>query len=121
MPVLPSYRNQSIDFLCKSINWFLLRATMAFNGLKYINTNFFMVSSFMKNTILMVDFLSLGTHSSISPTPTVYIFLPCLTENVILTSRLSKDGWIIMVSRSCKCGSLLHFTRVVCSFDVIDN
>ena len=23
MPVLPSYKKQSIDFLCKSIDWFL--------------------------------------------------------------------------------------------------
>ena len=23
MPVLPSYRNKSVDFLCKSIDWFL--------------------------------------------------------------------------------------------------
>ena len=33
MPVLPSYRNQSIDLLCKSIDWFLSEGTLAFNGL----------------------------------------------------------------------------------------
>ena len=39
VPVLPSYRNQSIDFLCKSIDCFYTRATLAFNGLtNIINT-----------------------------------------------------------------------------------
>ena len=33
MPVLPSYRNQSIDLLCKSMTGFYMRATLAFNGL----------------------------------------------------------------------------------------
>ena len=35
MPVLPSYRNQSIDLQinCKSIDCFYMRATLAFNGL----------------------------------------------------------------------------------------
>ena len=33
MVVLPSYRNQSIDLLSKSIDWFLYEATLAFNGL----------------------------------------------------------------------------------------
>ena len=33
MAVLPSYRNQSIDLLSKSIDWFLYEATLAFNGL----------------------------------------------------------------------------------------
>ena len=32
MPALPSYRNQSIDLLCKSIDLFL-RAILALNGL----------------------------------------------------------------------------------------
>ena len=31
--MLPSYRNQSIDLLSKSIDWFLYEATLAFNGL----------------------------------------------------------------------------------------
>ena len=33
MLVLHSYRNQSIDLLCKSINWGLYEATLAFNCL----------------------------------------------------------------------------------------
>ena len=33
MSVLPSYRNQSTDLLCKSIDCFHIRATLAFNGL----------------------------------------------------------------------------------------
>ena len=45
MPVLPPYRNQSIDFHSKSIEictanqltGFYMRATLAFNGLKYIS------------------------------------------------------------------------------------
>ena len=31
--MLPSYRNQSIDLLSKSIDWFLYEATLALNGL----------------------------------------------------------------------------------------
>ena len=30
MPKLPSHRNQSIDLQSKSIDWFLMRATLAF-------------------------------------------------------------------------------------------
>ena len=37
MPVLPSYRNQSINLLCKSIDWFLSEGTLAFNGLIFQN------------------------------------------------------------------------------------
>ena len=33
MPVLLSYRNQSIDLQSKSIDWFLYLATLAFNEL----------------------------------------------------------------------------------------
>ena len=33
MPVLPSYRNQSIDMQSKSTDWFLYEATLALNGL----------------------------------------------------------------------------------------
>ena len=33
MPVLPSYRNQSIDLLCKLIDCFLYETTLAFDGL----------------------------------------------------------------------------------------
>ena len=33
MPVLLSYKNQSIDFHSKSIDWFLHRAALALNGL----------------------------------------------------------------------------------------
>ena len=33
MPVLPSYKNQSIDLHSKSIDWFLHRAALALNGL----------------------------------------------------------------------------------------
>ena len=38
MLVLPSYRNQSIDFLCKSNDWFLYEATLALNGLNEVNS-----------------------------------------------------------------------------------
>ena len=46
MPVLPSDRNQSFDFHSKSIeictanelSGFYMKATLAFNGLKYIST-----------------------------------------------------------------------------------
>ena len=31
MPVLPSYRNQSIDLLCKSIDWFLYEGNTGIN------------------------------------------------------------------------------------------
>ena len=34
MPVLPSYRNQSIDLLCKSMNWFLYDGNILLNGLR---------------------------------------------------------------------------------------
>ena len=37
MPVLPSYRYQSIDLLCKSVGWFLYEATLSFNGLTYFH------------------------------------------------------------------------------------
>ena len=39
VPMLPSYRNQSIDFQSKSIDWFLYEgeATLALNGLKEVN------------------------------------------------------------------------------------
>ena len=33
MQVLPTYRNQSIDLLRKSLTGFYMRATLAFNGL----------------------------------------------------------------------------------------
>ena len=33
MPVLPTYRNQSIDLLRKSLTGFYIRATLAFNRL----------------------------------------------------------------------------------------
>ena len=34
MPVLPSYRNQSIVWHSKKLTGFYMRATLAFNGLK---------------------------------------------------------------------------------------
>ena len=34
MPVLPSYRNQSIDLLCKSIDWFLYEGN---TGIYWVN------------------------------------------------------------------------------------
>ena len=34
MPVLPSYRNQSIDLLCKSIDWFLYDGNTGFEWVK---------------------------------------------------------------------------------------
>ena len=37
MPVLLSYRNQSIDFLCKSIDWFLYESNTGINGLREDN------------------------------------------------------------------------------------
>ena len=37
MPVLPSYRNQSTDFLCKSIDWFLYEGN---TGTLWINLRF---------------------------------------------------------------------------------
>ena len=33
MPMLSSFRNQSIDLLLKSLSGFYMRATLAFNGL----------------------------------------------------------------------------------------
>ena len=39
MPVLPSYRNQSIDLHNKSIDWFLYEDNLAFNGLILLSTN----------------------------------------------------------------------------------
>ena len=33
--MLPSYRNQSVDLLCKSLTGFYMRAALALNGLKY--------------------------------------------------------------------------------------
>ena len=33
MPVLFSYRNQSVDLLCKSIEWFLYQGKLAFDAL----------------------------------------------------------------------------------------
>ena len=35
MPVLPSYRNQSIDLLCKPIDWFLYEGSTGI-VLKYL-------------------------------------------------------------------------------------
>ena len=35
MPVLPSYRNQSVDFLCKSIDWFLYEGNTATYWVKF--------------------------------------------------------------------------------------
>ena len=34
MPVLPSYRNQSIDLLCKSMDWFLYEGNITLSGLR---------------------------------------------------------------------------------------
>ena len=34
MPVLPSYRNQSVDLLANQLTGFYMRATLALNGLK---------------------------------------------------------------------------------------
>ena len=36
MPVLPSYRNQSLDLLCKSIDWFLYEGS---TGIYWVNYN----------------------------------------------------------------------------------
>ena len=37
MPVLPSYRNQSIDLHSKSIDWFLYEGNTGTNGLRNVN------------------------------------------------------------------------------------
>ena len=37
MPVLPSYRNQSIGLLCKSIDWFLYEEN---TGIKWVKKQF---------------------------------------------------------------------------------
>ena len=49
MPVLPSYRNQSTDLLSKSIDWFYMRATLAFNGLNCIIGKFWHHSKSLLN------------------------------------------------------------------------
>ena len=36
MPVLPSYRNQPIDLLCKSIDWFLYEGNIGISWVKLI-------------------------------------------------------------------------------------
>ena len=46
MPRLHSYRNQSIDLLCKSINWFLYEGNTGTNGLSWIS-----VVAFEENTL----------------------------------------------------------------------
>ena len=45
MPVLPSYRNQSVDFHRKSIYWFMLLNNLAFNGLKSNQNEKFLYNS----------------------------------------------------------------------------
>ena len=46
MPVLPSYRNQSIDSLCKSkLTGFYIRATLTFKGLRFAEPTNLIVSS----------------------------------------------------------------------------
>ena len=46
MPVLPSYRNQSIGLLCKSIDWFLYEEN---TGIKWVKKQF---RDFLKTPIL---------------------------------------------------------------------
>ena len=44
MPVLPTYRNQSIDLLANQLTGFYMRATLALNGLIYASLDHHEVS-----------------------------------------------------------------------------
>ena len=50
MPVLPSYRNQSIDLLCKSIDWFLYEDN---TGIWWVN-----IKNSAEETLLGIKFVS---------------------------------------------------------------
>ena len=54
MPVLPSYRNQSIDLLCKSIDWFLYEGN---TGIYWVNQQSLPVIESTASEILSFTFL----------------------------------------------------------------
>ena len=60
MPVLPSYRHQSIDLLCKSIDWFLYEGNTGgkcINADVSKNANIMTVSAFSSNKAKNTKFL----------------------------------------------------------------
>ena len=64
MSVWSSYRNQSTDLRSKSIDWFHMTATLAFNGLmKRTKLVFFMKNYPIEAQIVFVDEDSLGRHT----------------------------------------------------------
>ena len=70
MPVLPSYRNQSIGLLCKSIDWFLYEEN---TGIKWVKKQF---RDFLNTNIIQK---SISTRQ-----------LKTATQNVNVGYKLSK-------------------------------
>ena len=53
-PILPPYRNQSVDLPCKTIDWFLYDTNICLNGLKVssLDDRIFLSSSIIKIELL---------------------------------------------------------------------
>ena len=55
VPVLRSYKNQSIDLLCKSIDWFLYEGS---TGTQWVNRNSIIQSDIQKHLGMFLDIKS---------------------------------------------------------------
>ena len=94
MSVLPSYRNQSIDLHSKSIDWFLMRATLTFNGLTITN-------AFELQHILVWELLE-----SWDPVTTVFLTIwdKRVSKKIVLKNKKQE------ISKSLKTQKLTAYT-----------
>ena len=85
MPVLPSYRNQSIDLLCKSIDWFLCEGN---TGIGFLTNGLFSFRFTSNNETLWPVYLlfkSFVEYCALSLYFKCHVHVVYLTKMKILT------------------------------------
>ena len=100
MAVLPSYRNQSIDLLCKSIDWFLYEGN---TGIGWVN--------FKGMTVIFEGFLRALTVINSSQTVQSYRF-----ENFYLNYKVTGN---ILCKIDGNCKSLISNDASIFGFTLV--
>ena len=100
MPVLPSYRNESIDLLCKSIDWFLFEGSTGTYWVKHVEYN---LCAFKEVPEARKVSLSCSCNSLVSSEtflPRLYVFQPYTYKNsghssIAATPSISPTWFIV--------------------------
>ena len=108
MLVLFSYRNQSIDLLCKSVDWLYMRATLAFNGLKWF------VLIFCRNRVCLIAYVKKHLVLKI-----IWVCFFCCLVSIFLIVHCSRHSWYCCrIYKKCCCGK---FILIVSDISMLHN